>query len=76
METTYQHSESNAEWNYWLVMENMTLFWSNNMKILFYNSYVLSRIDYCLSIWGGAHKYILQKLFKLQKKSCQNNFKG
>ena len=68
MEITYQHSESKVKWNYWLVMKNTTLFLSDNMKILFYNSYILSRMDYCLSIWGGAHKYILKKLFKLQKK--------
>ena len=43
-------------------------FLSDNMKILFYNSYILSCMDYCLSIWGGAPKYILKKLSKLQKR--------
>ena len=27
---------------------------SFNMKCTFYNSFILSKIDYCANIWGGA----------------------
>ena len=34
---------------------------------LFYNSYVLPSIDYCLTIWGNAPKTHLERIHKLQK---------
>ena len=40
-------------------------------KTLFYNSYVLPRIDYCLSIWGDAPSDSLSKLFRLQKRAAR-----
>ena len=36
-------------------------------KVLFYNSYIISRIDYCLTISGNAPKDALETLFCLQK---------
>ena len=38
------------------------------MKVLFYNSFLLSRLDYCICIWGGATKIHLEKLHKIQKR--------
>ena len=35
---------------------------------MFYNSYILPRIDYCLTIWGQAPKDALDKIFRLQKR--------
>ena len=40
-------------------------------KTLFYNSYILPRIDYCLSIWGDAPSDSLSKLFRLQKRAAR-----
>ena len=37
-------------------------------KVLFYNSYILPRIDYCLSICGDAPIDTLLRLFRLQKR--------
>ena len=36
-------------------------------KVLFYSSYIISRIDYCLTIWGNAPKDAFEPLFRLQK---------
>ena len=41
---------------------------SYDMKVLFYNSFILSRLDYCICIWGGATKIYLEKLHKIQKR--------
>ena len=38
-------------------------------RLLFYNSYILPRIDYCLNIWGSASKELLDKIFKIQKRA-------
>ena len=37
-------------------------------KILFYNSFILPRIDYCLCIWGSCSAGNLEKIYKLQKR--------
>ena len=41
---------------------------SDDMKVLFYNSFILSRLDYCICTWGGATKIYLEKLHKIQKR--------
>ena len=37
-------------------------------KILFYNSYVIPCLDYCMIVWGYASKMNLDKLFRYQKR--------
>ena len=39
--------------------------------MLFYNSYILPRIDYCLNVWSGAPRNSLERLFRLQKRACR-----
>ena len=34
---------------------------------LFYNAYILTSLDYCLTIWGNASKTQIERLHKLQK---------
>ena len=36
---------------------------------MFYNSYILPKIDYCLNVWAGAPKSLLDCLFHLQKRA-------
>ena len=62
METTLSQKLSGIISLLWRIRH----FLSDNMKI-YIISHILSCMDYCLSIWGGAQKYILKKLFKLQK---------
>ena len=40
-------------------------------KIMFYNSYILPRSDYCLTIWGNAPKSSTEKIFRLQKRAVR-----
>jgi hypothetical protein len=46
-------------------------FLTYEMKLLFYNSFILSRMDYCICIWGGASNIYLDKLYKLQKRAAR-----
>ena len=53
------------------------LLWRNwqvlhfSSKLLFYNSYILPKIDYCLPIWGSASKYMLDKIWRIQKRAIR-----
>ena len=40
------------------------------MKINFYIAFILSHIDYCLSIWGGASKVSMNKSYRIQKRAA------
>ena len=45
-------------------------------RLLFYNSYILPRIDYCLPIWGrsakqGLDKQGLDRIWRLQKRAIR-----
>ena len=41
---------------------------SDDMKMLFYNSYILPVFDYCCIIWGKDNKSYINKVHKLQKR--------
>ena len=38
---------------------------------LFYNSFILPKIDYCLPIWGKSSQICLDKIWKLQKRAIR-----
>ena len=38
---------------------------------LYYNAYILPVLDYCLTVWGSASKYQLDRLLKLQKRAAR-----
>ncbi|KAK3083738.1 hypothetical protein FSP39_002351 [Pinctada imbricata] len=38
---------------------------------LYYNAYILPVMDYCLTIWGSAPKFQLERLHKLQKRAAR-----
>ena len=38
---------------------------------LYYNAYILPVMDYCLTVWGSAPKYQLDRLLKLQKRAAR-----
>ena len=44
---------------------------NKNAKIMFYNSLILSRLSYCLTLWGNCPKDGLLKLFRLQKRAAR-----
>jgi hypothetical protein len=43
-------------------------------KILFYNSYFIPVLDYCIVVWGRCGKSLLDKLFRLQKRILRTVF--
>ena len=38
---------------------------------LYYNAYILPVIDYCLTVWGSAPKFQLERIHKLQKRAAR-----
>ena len=44
---------------------------SQDMKLLFYNAYILPIFDYCFTIWGTCNLAQLYKLSKLQKRAAR-----
>ena len=50
------------------LLYKMHTFLDFSSKVLFYNSYILPRIYYCLSICGDAPIDTLLRLFRLQKR--------
>ena len=48
----------------WRIRNCLTL----ETKLLYYNSYVLPKIDYCLNAWGHCSKTQMDRIFKLQKR--------
>ena len=38
---------------------------------IYYNAYILSVIDYCLTVWGSASNAHLDRLLKLQKRAAR-----
>ena len=46
-------------------------FLNYDSKVLFYNSYILPRIDFCLAIWGNAPNMYLEKVFRLQRRAAR-----
>ena len=44
---------------------------SKDLKILFYNAYILPHFDYCLTIWGNANANQIDRIYKLQKQAAR-----
>ena len=38
---------------------------------LYYNAYILPVVDYCLTVWGSASKYQLDRILRLQKRAAR-----
>ena len=51
--------------NLFLQIRNCLTF---NCKIIYYNSYILPCLDYCLTTWGYSNKSNLDKLFRFQNR--------
>ena len=51
-----------------LLLSKVKSYLPYDAKILFYKSYVIPCLDYCMIVWGYASKMNLDKLFKYQKR--------
>ena len=50
------------------LLKHIIFYIDNDMKNLFYNSYILPVFDYCCTIWGKDNKRYINKIYKLQKR--------
>ena len=41
-------------------------------RLLFYNSYFVPVMDYCINVWGQSSKSLLQKIYQIQKRILRN----
>ena len=77
------HIEENILWNVhfqyiskrlysdlWLLSQ-IRLFLSIDDKLLFYNAYIRTHLDYCCDVWGNSTNYTIQKVIKLQRRACK-----
>ena len=44
------------------------LFLPETAKLLFYNSYFVPLMDYCITVWGQTNKTLIDKIYKIQKR--------
>lgn len=52
------------------LLKRIVYFLNDEMKLLFYNAYILPYIDYCCTIWG-KNKTHTKKIFTLQKRALR-----
>ena len=52
-------------------MSRLKVYLPSNCLKLYYNSYILSVMDYCCTVWGNASCTHIDKLCKLQKRAAR-----
>ena len=52
-------------------MSRLKVYLPSNCLKLHYNSYILSVMDYCCTVWGNATSTRIDKLYKLQKRAAR-----
>ena len=53
------------------LFKNISYFVSNDMKLLFYNAYILPIFDYGCTIWGKGNTSYIKKVHTLQRRICK-----
>ena len=53
------------------LMSRLKVYLPSNCLKLYYNSYILSVMDYCCTVWGNASCTHIDKLYKLQKRAAR-----
>ena len=53
------------------LLKRVLYFLTDDMKSLFYNSYILPVFDYCCTIWGKDNKSYINKINNLQKRAAK-----
>lgn len=49
------------------LLKRISFYVSHDMKVLYYNAYIMSTFDYCCTVWGGTSK-VQNIIFKTQKR--------
>ena len=50
------------------LLKRMLFYINDDMKRLFYNSYILPLFDYCCTVWGKDNNRSINKIYQLQKR--------
>ena len=53
------------------VINKMRDYLPQHILLLLYNSLVLPHLNYCIILWGCCNKYLLERLYKLQKRAVR-----
>ena len=54
-----------------MLLKRILFYLNDEMKQLFYNSYIMSTFDYCCAIWGTASKTNISQIAILQKRAAK-----
>ena len=52
------------------LLKRISYYLTYDMKIMFYNAYIMSTFDYCCTVWGKSKK-IEDKIHKIQKRAAR-----
>ena len=53
------------------IINKMRDYLPQHILLLLYNSLVLPHLNYCIILWGCCNKYVLERLYKLQKRAVR-----
>ena len=53
------------------IINKMRDYLPQHILLLLYNSLVLPHLNYCIILWGCCNKYLLERLYKLQKRAVR-----
>ena len=53
------------------LLKRINYFLTYDMKMMFYNAYILPIFDYCCPVWGKDNKHYINKIYKLQKRTAK-----
>ena len=53
------------------LLKHILFYLTDEMKLLFYNAYLLPIFDYCCTIWSKNNKRYINKILILQKRAAQ-----
>ena len=66
----FQHVSKKISSHLWLLSQIRTYF-NVQHRLLFYNAYIKSHIEYCCVVWGNSCNFNAYKIEKLQRSACK-----
>ena len=66
----FQHVSKKISSHLWLLSQIRT-YLNVQHRLLFYNAYIKSHIEYCCVVWGNSCNFNAYKIEKLQRRACK-----
>ena len=57
--------------SYLWLLSRISIYLTNEYKILYYKAYIMPHLNYCSTIWGNTTVYNKSKIDRLQKRACK-----